>query len=152
MSDLIKRLNIPACFVAITPFNLKSEKTRFPVKVIFSTSVIRPSVISKTKSTRLSDNSITFGVTIADIRPVSAYAVAILSVSFSTCEIKRVCLCFDVINSFKLISLNVLFPSKLIEFMVGFSITFIFKILLTIEISTVLKYDDFFMLCKAEFN
>ena len=45
-----------------------------------------------------------------------------------------------------------LFPSKLIEFIVGFSITLIFKILLTSDISTDLKYDDFFMLCNAEFN
>ena len=149
---MIKRLNTPACFVAITPFNLKSEKALLPVKVIFSTSVILPSEISKTKSTRLSDSSTTFGVTIADIRPVSAYAVAILSVSFSTCDINRVCLCFYVINSFKFISFNDLFPSKLIEFIVGFSITLIFKTLLINVISTVLKYDDFFMLCKAEFN
>jgi len=88
-------------------------------------------------------------VTNADICPVSAYAVAILSVSFSTCDIKRVCLCFDVINSFKFILFNDLFPSKLIELMVGFSITLIFKTLLTNVISTVLKNNVFF-LCFAK--
>ena len=74
----------------MTPFNLKSEKIRFPVNVIFSTSVIRPSIISNIKSTRLSDNSTIFGVIEADIRPVSAYAEAITSESFSVLEIERV--------------------------------------------------------------
>ena len=69
--------------MAITPFNLKSEKIRFPVNVIFSTSVIRPSIFQILRSTRLSDNSTIFGVIEADIRPVSAYAEAITSESFS---------------------------------------------------------------------
>ena len=58
--------------------------------LFFQLSVIRPSDISKIKSTRLSDNSTIFGVIEAEIRPVSAYAVAIASASFSVLEIERV--------------------------------------------------------------
>ncbi len=136
----------------MTPFNLKSEKIRFPVNVIFSTSVIRPSIISNIKSTRLSDNSTIFGVIEADIRPVSAYAEAITSESFSVLEIERVWRSLEKINSDKFSSFNVLLPSKLIVLIVGFSITFIVNILLTNETVAVLKKVDFLISCRAEFN
>ena len=43
-------------------------------------------------------------------------------------------------------------PSKLIEFIVGFSITLIVKILFSSEIFADLKNVDFFIFCNAEFN
>ena len=138
--------------MAITPFNLKSEKTRFPVNVIFSTSVIRPSDISNIRSTRLSDNSTIFGVIEADMRPVSEYAEAIASASFSVFEIERVCLSLEKINSDKFSSCNALLPSKFIVLIVGFSTTFIINTLFSNETVTVLKKVDFLISCKAEFN
>ena len=75
----------------------------------------------------------------ADIRPVSAYADAIISESLSVFEIERVCRAFDEINSYKLSSCNILLPSKFIELIVGFSITLILSTLFLSAIVTVLK-------------
>ena len=111
--------------MAITPRSLVSEKLRFPIKVIFSISVTRPSVISKTRSILLSDFLIILGVTCAARRPLATYALAILSASRSTCYKEKVLRSLIDINSLKFSSLMKLLPSKFIELIVGFSFTII---------------------------
>ena len=55
--------------VSITPRSVASLNSVLPTKLMLRTPVDGPSLISKTRSTRFSDNWMTFGSTVAAKRP-----------------------------------------------------------------------------------
>ena len=133
--DIILRSS-PACFVAKTRRNLRSEKVLLPTKLNRSISTKPPSKTSNTKSTRLSERLIALGVTLAASRPFCTYASTTRAASCSAISALKTRRGWDWIAFNRASVLSLLFPSKTIWFSVGNSTTKIFKVLPTGSIST----------------